>query len=101
MSSTKYNTTIGHNCQCEVCGNELFPTADLKSYNDAYRLGKRDAAAEIIMLVRIKGEVAALLEVAQQLISIDPDNPNPHAKWYVAAQLPQANAAMVRPKANL
>ena len=51
--------------------------------NIFYKLGKRDAVAQSLMLVRDKGERAALRELAQQLIASDKANPNPHAKWYL------------------
>jgi hypothetical protein len=44
-----------------------------------HALGKRDAAAEILMLVRTMGPNEALREVAKQLLAVIPDHP--HAKW--------------------
>ena len=49
-----------------------------------HQLGKRDAIAEMFMLVRLKGERTALRLIAEQLINSDTENPNPHAKWYLA-----------------
>ena len=46
-------------------------------------IGQRDCAATILMRVRLKGERSALMEMAQELIQSDLENPNPHAKWYI------------------
>ena len=48
-----------------------------------HQLGKRDAVAETLMLVRLNGERAALREIAEQLLKSDEEHPNPHAKWYL------------------
>ena len=42
-----------------------------------YQLGKRDAIAELLMTVRVSGEVNALRDVAMQM------EDNPHAAWYL------------------
>ena len=50
-----------------------------------YRVGKRDAVAETFMAIRSKGsERAVLIQLASQLLKADEENPNPHAKWYLA-----------------
>jgi len=50
---------------------------------DFHSIGKRDACAEIMMLVRDRGERAALRTLAATLIASDFDHPNPHAVWYM------------------
>ena len=44
----------------------------------AYGLGRRDAAAEILMRVRLQGVSSAIRSVADELYQLDK---NPHAKW--------------------
>lgn len=51
---------------------------------DFHAIGKRDACAEIMMLVRDKGERGALRTLATTLLASDLEHPNPHAKWYLA-----------------
>ncbi len=57
--------------------------AEIKKCGDFHALGKRDALADVLILVRQHGEVKALRGIAEVLIKADPDYPNPHAKWYL------------------
>lgn len=53
---------------------------EISSENQVYyRLGKRDAVAETLMLVRERGERAALLQLADELLTLQPEHP--HALW--------------------
>lgn len=48
-----------------------------------HAIGKLDAAAEILLLVRNKGERAALRELATQLNAASPTGKHCHAEWYL------------------
>ena len=50
----------------------------------AYNIGKRDALAGVMALVRSDGARAALTAVAQQLVDGDKEDCNVHAVWYLA-----------------
>lgn len=52
---------------------------DKDERNFYYQLGKRDACAQILMMVRDKGAVATLREVADQILAVD--EKHPHALW--------------------
>lgn len=51
-----------------------------------YNIGRRDAIAEALMMVRAMGRDSALEELSKQLLSIDPEHPNPHAAWFLEQQ---------------
>lgn len=47
-----------------------------------YKLGKRDAVADILMTIRIKGVRPTLYILAKELLAID--KKHPYAKWILA-----------------
>jgi hypothetical protein len=49
-----------------------------------HSLGQRDALAGLFALIRLKGEKAALMEVAAEYQKAFGDNP--HVKWYTESQ---------------
>ena len=55
----------------------------MNNENTFYELGKRDAVAEILMMVRMKdGDASAVLhELANSLLKIEPEHP--HAIWII------------------
>ncbi len=67
--------------------NEEKQAAEIKKCADFHALGKRDALAEVLMLVRLHGEVKALRGIADALIKSDPVYHNPHAVWYLKNHL--------------
>ena len=50
---------------------------------ELYALAKRDAACEILMMVRTNGERSALREIALQVVKSGGLDPNPHAVQYL------------------
>jgi hypothetical protein len=48
-----------------------------------YDFGRRDAIANLFLLIRQNGEKATLKDLAEQLVKSDPVNPNCHAQWYL------------------
>lgn len=48
-----------------------------------HQLGVRDCIAHLFMMIRSDGKDVALKSLAEQIIAVDKENPNPHAKWYL------------------
>jgi NADH dehydrogenase FAD-containing subunit len=57
------------------------PKVDQKWNKTLHSLGKRDAVAEILMMVRnMKGDTNSVIaQIANQLLAVDPEHP--HALW--------------------